>query len=91
MLAQTAHCAFQFAQDYPQITSQWIRQSNYICILEVENEAVLSNLIEGAAEQDIRFSIFREPDIDNQITAVALMPGPQSKKLCRGLKLALYS
>jgi hypothetical protein len=40
-------------------------------------------------EQGIRFSVFKEPDIDNQITAIALEPGSKSKKICSNLSLAL--
>lgn len=38
---------------------------------------------------EIKLSVFREPDIDNQITAIALEPGTQTKKLCSNIKLAL--
>lgn len=53
------------------------------------NEQELVRLTEEAAKNEIKFSIFREPDIDNQITAIALEPGNKSKKLCSKLKLAL--
>lgn len=55
----------------------------------MENEAGLMELIERATANGIAHSIFREPDIDNQITAIALAPGPKSKKLCSRLPLAL--
>jgi len=49
----------------------------------------LVKLIEEASEKGLKFSVFREPDIDNQITSVAIEPGNKSKKLCSRLKLAL--
>jgi len=55
----------------------------------VANETELQQLAEEAALHDIQVSIFREPDIDNQVTAIALAPHPKSKKLCSNLRLAL--
>ncbi len=63
--------------------------SNYIAVLNVANEYELHNLIEKAISAGIKFSVFREPDIDNQITAITFEPGIKSKKLCANLKLAL--
>ncbi len=63
--------------------------SNYIAILNIENEEKLIKLIGWAQIKNIKFSIFRESDLDNQITAVTLEPGELSKKLCSNLKLAL--
>jgi hypothetical protein len=67
----------------------WYKQSNYIGFLSVTNEKELYKLIELAKQQDIKISIFREPDIGDQITAITLAPGLKSKKLCSKLKLAL--
>ena len=55
----------------------------------MNNEQELMNLINRASEKGIKYSVFREPDIDNQITAIALEPGLDSKKLCSNLRLAL--
>ena len=63
--------------------------SNYIAILNVANEYELNNLIERAINSGIKFSVFKEPDIGNQITAITFEPGLKSKKLCANLKLAL--
>lgn len=88
-LAQTNHCSFLFATEHPQITKEWMEQSNYIAVLGIENEEKLIELIEEAMMQFISLSFFREPDLGNQITAVALAAGEKSKKLCSDLKLAL--
>jgi len=47
----------------------------------------LNNIIDAAKSKNITISVFREPDIDNQITAIALEPSITSKKLTSGLKL----
>lgn len=86
---QSMHALRQFTAEHPEIDKLWFEQSNYLGLLSVSDENELSRLIEKANKQGIRFSIFREPDIDNQITAIAIEPGLKSKKLCSNLKLAL--
>jgi peptidyl-tRNA hydrolase PTH2 len=86
---QSIHAAIQFKFEHPEISLNWFEKSNYLGLLSVANEGELIALIEQATEKGISFSVFREPDIDNQITAIALAPGPKSKKLCSRLPLAL--
>ena len=88
-LAQSCHVAMHFMQEFPSETEEWMSISDYICILNIDNESALLNLIEIAKDCGIKFSIFREPDIGNEITAIALQPGCESKRLCRNLPLAL--
>lgn len=86
---QGQHSLAEFIFQYPDISKEWFQKSNYLGFLSVPNECALLDLIEKAKISGIRFSVFREPDIDNQITAIALEPGIISKKLCSSLKLAL--
>jgi len=83
------HAAIQFIFEHPEITKEWYNISNYLGFLSVANEYELNKLIEKAVLLNIKISVFKEPDIDNQITAIALQPGIKSKKLCSNLKLAL--
>jgi hypothetical protein len=83
------HAAIQFGFEHTEVYQEWFKKSNYLGLLSVANEYELSQLIEKAINSGIRFSIFREPDIDNQITAITFEPGLKSKKLCANLKLAL--
>ena len=75
--------------DYPQLTGEWFRDSNYICILEIDNEQELIKLFDRAVRENISVSRFVEPDFNDSLTTIALAPGSQSKKLCNNLKLAL--
>lgn len=86
---QSMHALRQFTAEHPEIDRLWFDQSNYLGLLSVANEKELYNLMEQAQMQDIKFSIFREPDIGDQITAIAIAPGAKSKKLCSRLPLAL--
>ena len=86
---QSMHALRQFTAEHPEIDKMWFEQSNYLGLLSVADEQELNMLIEQATAHDINFSIFREPDVENQITAIALAPGQKSKKLCSKLPLAL--
>jgi peptidyl-tRNA hydrolase len=88
-LAQSVHVAFRFASDYRHATHQWMDESEYICILAAENEAELIELLRQSKELNIRLSVFNEPDYNNSLTAIALEPSYESKRLCSKLKLAL--
>jgi len=83
------HALRQFTAEHPEVDREWFESSNYLGLLSVENEAELAQLIDQAQNLGIKFSIFREPDIGDQITAIAIGPGPKSKKLCSRLPLAL--
>ncbi len=86
---QSIHAAIQFAMEHPDTNKEWFEKSNYLGFLSVSNEAELLGLAEKANSLGIECSIFREPDVDNQATAIAIAPGNKSKKLCSNLKLAL--
>ena len=86
---QSMHALRQFTAEHPEIDRIWFENSNYLGLLAAANEQELVALTEQAAQLGIAFSIFREPDIGDQITAIAIAPGPKSKKLCSRLKLAL--
>ncbi len=88
-LAQSVHAAFEFAFSYPELTKNWMDISNYITILSISNESELMLLIEKALDRDIELSLFLESDMNNELTALALAPCKESKKLCQKLKLAL--
>ena len=87
-LAQSCHVAFEFYKSHPEVAKSWMEASNYICILSVESENEISEILMKAIDKNITHSVFREPDFDDSITAIALEPGPISKKLCSKLKLA---
>jgi hypothetical protein len=82
------HALREFANDHPDIDNQWYTKSNYLGLLVVESEQALKNLLLTAAEKGVRFSVFREPDIGDKITAITMEPSSISKKLCAKLPLA---
>lgn len=88
-VAQSCHAAFHFSREHSEITEHWMKCSDYIACLAAKNEIDLVKLIKRAEEKGIKYSVFREPDLNNELTAVALEPGLASKKLCSNFGLAL--
>jgi hypothetical protein len=88
-MAQATHSAIEFVFSHTETAKIWHETSDYIVILNIDNEEKLKELIDTATTKGIKHSFYREPDFNNQITSVALEPGNDTKKLCRGLKLAL--
>lgn len=86
---QSVHGMRQWVEEHPEEDDRWFKESNYIALLSVPTENDLVEMIKKASSQGVKFSVFQEPDIDNAITAIVLEPGKKSKKLCRGLPLAL--
>jgi len=78
---QSAHAAIDFQHEHPVEAKEWQTKSNYLALLTVANEAELIKLISKALLSGIKYTIFREPDIQNQITAVAFEPSEMAKRL----------
>ncbi len=78
---QSAHAAIDFQHAHPKEASEWQTKSNYLALLTVANEEELYKLSEKAAIRGIKYTIFREPDINNEITAIAFEPSDASKKI----------
>lgn len=83
------HASHVFSQEHPEIFNNWYKNSNYLAFLSVKNENDLIKILEKSIRLNIKCSYFREPDIDNQITAIVLEPSYISKKLCSNFPLAL--
>lgn len=70
-VTQTSHAIAKFAIEYEDKFKKWQYESEYLCCLELEIykfDHVLSKL----DELKIKYSVFREPDINNEITAIAV-------------------
>lgn len=78
---QAAHSAIDFQHQHPAEAKEWQTKSNYLAFLTVADEAELIKLITKAILTGIKHTVFREPDINNQITAVAFEPSEASRKL----------
>lgn len=75
--------------EHPEITKKWNLQSNYIAILAAKTEDDLIKLIHRLEQKNIKYSYFREEDLNNTITAVAIEPGDAGRKSTSCFPLAL--
>ena len=87
--AQAVHAAFHFWADWPSMALAWVRDSNFLVVVAVPDELALADLAARAVEEGIARTLVREPDLGNTITAVALQPGSEARRLCAELPLAL--
>jgi hypothetical protein len=86
--AQIAHVIAEFVLHNPRIAEKWHGLSNSLIVLEAKDARALSELQEKALSRGIHVHEFREPDLGDEITALAFEPHPGSKKLLSNLPLA---
>ena len=84
---QSGHAGIQFQQEHRRIAKRWYTKSNYLIFLTVSNEQELERLISLADGSGLKVSVFREPDLNNEITAIAIEPSSVSDELTKNLKL----
>lgn len=88
---QAAHAAIDFTFEHPNRAGPWHKESNYLVILSLKNEKQLELLIRRCEDLNLKFTIFREPDIDNEITALAIEPSLVTQKLVSKIPLLFKS
>lgn len=84
---QAGHALVQFAVLEREKMEIWARESNYLAFLTVEDEKALRKLKDKADKRGLVFTTFREPDMDSQLTAIAIEPHEDSERVCRDLPL----
>jgi len=86
---QTGHSIAEFAHKQPNRFQDWMRDSNYLISLSVDNEEKLQRLYYKLQDNGADVVAFNEPDIDNQLTAICYYGTPELRKLTDKLDLAL--
>lgn len=84
--AQLCHALRAFAAAYPVEDKAWYERSNTLVLLEVPDEVALSALVKKCRRRDVAVAEFREPDLGDSLTAIAI--GPSGGALLRRLPLA---
>lgn len=85
---QAIHAAIKFVFEFPQIAQKWYPDP-YLAVLSVENESELQQLIQKLENSNLKYSIFRESDIDDQITAICIEPSDETRRITSSLPLML--
>ena len=88
---QSTHAAINFTFEHPTRAGPWFKESNYLVQLEVKDEGELKDLIRKCERLNLYYTVFREPDIGDEITAIAIEPSPLSEKLVKNLPLLFKS
>jgi hypothetical protein len=88
---QSTHAAINFTFEHPSRAGPWFKDSNYLVQLVAKDENHLKNIILHCAKHDIAHTVFREPDIGNQITAICIEPSPKTKRVTSNLPLLFKS
>ena len=86
---QATHAAIAFIFEHPEIAHEWYNISKYLVQLSVNNQEELLELAEKLSWKGILFSEFREPDLDNELTAIALEPSEKARRVVSSLPLLL--
>lgn len=87
-IAQVAHVMAEYALNHHNSAKYWHHLSNSLIVLEAKNARDLSDLQEKAKSRGINVQEFREPDLGDEITALAFEPGKATKRLLSNLPLA---
>ena len=84
---QAGHAAIQFQHEHPELAKLWYTKSNYLAFLTVANEEELEKLIRKAEAKGISHSVFREPDIGNEITAITFEASNDAKRITSSCRM----
>lgn len=69
--AQAVHAFRAFVGDHPVIEHHWHTEHNNVVVLEHDDPEALAGEL---AARELRLSVFREPDLDGQLTAICVEP-----------------
>lgn len=86
---QPAHALAEFAIKYPKTFKNWQVNQKNLVVLSISNELALTDLFQKASAAGIKCVSFKEPDIGNETTAIALEPCEATYKLTSSIPLAL--
>ena len=89
MIAQAGHSIVEFSKEFNDLYNDWHNNSNYLIVLEIDNEKELKDLYNKLKWHGAHVVAFYEPDIDNQMTSICYYGTPEMRKHTQKLDLAL--
>lgn len=84
---QAAHAAIELCLRHGPALAGWHAQSSHLVILLARDERHLVTLWQRAEVRGLVVATFREPDRANEVTAIAIEPGPEATRACRDLPM----
>lgn len=87
-VVQSCHAICEYAHQYPEHFSSWKKNSNSIISLATKTLHELEKTIEKLDKLKIEYSLFYEPDVDNQLTGICFHAPYELRKKFSHLKLA---
>jgi hypothetical protein len=88
-VVQTAHAIADFIHEHPAVSKQWKEESNSIITLSTKDEQSLTDYFNRLKELTPYVTSFYEPDVEDQMTAIAVYGTPSIRKVLSNLPLAL--
>jgi len=85
--AQVAHALTEFSVSYPKDFRDWYEASNVIVVHQVGTLFELGKLRERADFESVRYAAFHEPDLNDELTAVAFEPSENARLFLKNLSL----
>lgn len=86
---QSTHAALTFAVEHPLLMSEWYRTSSYLVLLSAKSEFHLRTIHHRVKDACLTHVCWHEPDLDNEMTALAVEPSPAAERLLANLPLLL--
>lgn len=86
---QSGHAVTEFIFNNISKAISWYKNSNYLVYLSVKDENCLKMYSQLFNEYSLTHSSFYEPDLNNELTAIAVEGGEITKKLTSKLSLTL--
>jgi peptidyl-tRNA hydrolase len=87
LAAQFVHAQRQFQDEHADLERAWYTTSNTLALLSVQDERALIGLADLVRQSGVAMSVWREPDLADAVTAIAI--APDGRKYVRRLPLAL--
>lgn len=87
-ITQTAHVIAELAVAHPEHFSKWHNLSQSIIVLQTPSSESLFELYVRAQSESLTVEEFREPDLGDEITALAFLPHENNVRFLANLPLA---
>lgn len=86
---QSTHAAIDFVFEHPTRAGPWHKSSNTLVMLTVKDIGGLKKLMKKCDYLRLDYTVFREPDMNNEITAICIEPHPETYKMVSKLPLLI--